>query len=178
MIHQEAGNTEVIFLLFLYMKKQIRTKIVFLHSPLFSSYFKNKGNSKKKLQTSYAHHGFTSLTCPLLGPSAEEQMCLGGTGLWVEPLIFPFLRVFFPFQNFTVPAGDMLMLSPYWLHRNPKYFPDPEMFKPVSCDSYWEYFAVFSPLISQQKHKDKLAFRLVIRYRLEGGLVCTKRSSL
>ncbi|XP_064304249.1 24-hydroxycholesterol 7-alpha-hydroxylase isoform X4 [Phalacrocorax carbo] len=33
-------------------------------------------------------------------------------------------------QNFTIPAGDMLMLSPYWLHRNPKYFPDPEMFKP------------------------------------------------
>ncbi|KAM6280109.1 24-hydroxycholesterol 7-alpha-hydroxylase [Porphyrio hochstetteri] len=33
-------------------------------------------------------------------------------------------------QNFTVPAGDMLMLSPYWFHRNPKYFPDPEMYKP------------------------------------------------
>ncbi|XP_030346443.1 24-hydroxycholesterol 7-alpha-hydroxylase isoform X3 [Strigops habroptila] len=33
-------------------------------------------------------------------------------------------------RNFTIPAGDMLMLSPYWLHRNPKYFPDPEMFKP------------------------------------------------
>ncbi|XP_064506790.1 24-hydroxycholesterol 7-alpha-hydroxylase isoform X2 [Pseudopipra pipra] len=33
-------------------------------------------------------------------------------------------------KNFTIPAGDMLMLSPYWLHRNPKYFPDPEMFKP------------------------------------------------
>ncbi|NXY77809.1 CP39A hydroxylase, partial [Glareola pratincola] len=33
-------------------------------------------------------------------------------------------------QNYIVPAGDMLMLSPYWLHRNPKYFPDPEMFKP------------------------------------------------
>lgn len=64
------------------------------------------------------------------------------------------------------------MLSPYWLHRNPKYFPDPEMFKPVSCDSYWGYFAVFSPLISQQKHKDKLAFKLVIRYRLERCLVC------
>ncbi|KAI1241301.1 hypothetical protein IHE44_0009778 [Lamprotornis superbus] len=32
--------------------------------------------------------------------------------------------------NFIIPAGDMLMLSPYWLHRNPKYFPDPEMFKP------------------------------------------------
>ncbi|XP_027519233.1 24-hydroxycholesterol 7-alpha-hydroxylase isoform X2 [Corapipo altera] len=33
-------------------------------------------------------------------------------------------------KNFTIPAGDMLMLSPYWLHRNPKYFPDPETFKP------------------------------------------------
>ncbi|XP_046770694.1 24-hydroxycholesterol 7-alpha-hydroxylase isoform X10 [Gallus gallus] len=33
-------------------------------------------------------------------------------------------------KSFTIPAGDMLMLSPYWLHRNPKYFPDPEMFKP------------------------------------------------
>ncbi|XP_053794769.1 24-hydroxycholesterol 7-alpha-hydroxylase isoform X5 [Vidua chalybeata] len=32
--------------------------------------------------------------------------------------------------NFTIPAGDMLMLSPYWLHRNPKYFPEPEVFKP------------------------------------------------
>uniref|UniRef100_A0A8B9MA77 Cytochrome P450 family 39 subfamily A member 1 n=1 Tax=Accipiter nisus TaxID=211598 RepID=A0A8B9MA77_9AVES len=38
-------------------------------------------------------------------------------------------------QNFTIPAGDMLMLSPYWLHRNPKYFPDPDVFKPVSCHS-------------------------------------------
>ncbi|CAM4639511.1 24-hydroxycholesterol 7-alpha-hydroxylase isoform X3 [Lepidochelys kempii] len=33
-------------------------------------------------------------------------------------------------QTFTIPTGDMLMLSPYWVHRNPKYFPDPETFKP------------------------------------------------
>uniref|UniRef100_A0A8D0LCN8 Lanosterol 14-alpha demethylase n=1 Tax=Sphenodon punctatus TaxID=8508 RepID=A0A8D0LCN8_SPHPU len=33
-------------------------------------------------------------------------------------------------QNFIIPVGDMLMMSPYWLHRNPKYFPEPEMFKP------------------------------------------------
>ncbi|XP_060113690.1 24-hydroxycholesterol 7-alpha-hydroxylase [Heteronotia binoei] len=33
-------------------------------------------------------------------------------------------------QNFVIPAGDMLMLSPYWSHRNPKYFPEPESFKP------------------------------------------------
>ncbi|XP_006881991.1 PREDICTED: 24-hydroxycholesterol 7-alpha-hydroxylase-like [Elephantulus edwardii] len=32
--------------------------------------------------------------------------------------------------NYTVPSGDLLMLSPFWLHRNPKYFPDPESFKP------------------------------------------------
>ncbi|XP_004739821.2 24-hydroxycholesterol 7-alpha-hydroxylase isoform X2 [Mustela putorius furo] len=32
--------------------------------------------------------------------------------------------------NYTVPSGDLLMLSPFWLHRNPKYFPEPELFKP------------------------------------------------
>uniref|UniRef100_A0ABI7YWN7 Cytochrome P450 family 39 subfamily A member 1 n=1 Tax=Felis catus TaxID=9685 RepID=A0ABI7YWN7_FELCA len=32
--------------------------------------------------------------------------------------------------NYTVPSGDLLMLSPFWLHRNPKYFPEPEVFKP------------------------------------------------
>ncbi|XP_011353085.1 24-hydroxycholesterol 7-alpha-hydroxylase isoform X1 [Pteropus vampyrus] len=32
--------------------------------------------------------------------------------------------------NYTVPSGDLLMLSPFWLHRNPKYFPEPESFKP------------------------------------------------
>lgn len=30
----------------------------------------------------------------------------------------------------TVPSGDLLMLSPFWLHRNPKYFPEPDSFKP------------------------------------------------
>ncbi|XP_072552049.1 24-hydroxycholesterol 7-alpha-hydroxylase [Salminus brasiliensis] len=33
-------------------------------------------------------------------------------------------------QNYIVPQGDLLMLSPYWAHREPKYFPDPEDFKP------------------------------------------------
>ncbi|XP_022359669.1 24-hydroxycholesterol 7-alpha-hydroxylase isoform X1 [Enhydra lutris kenyoni] len=32
--------------------------------------------------------------------------------------------------NYTVPSGDLLMLSPFWLHRNPKYFPEPALFKP------------------------------------------------
>ncbi|KAI1897571.1 hypothetical protein AGOR_G00084640 [Albula goreensis] len=33
-------------------------------------------------------------------------------------------------QNYTIPPGDLLMISPFWAHRNPKYFPDPEDFKP------------------------------------------------
>ncbi|KAB0354941.1 hypothetical protein FD755_022400 [Muntiacus reevesi] len=32
--------------------------------------------------------------------------------------------------NYTIPSGDLLMLSPFWLHRNPKYFPEPDLFKP------------------------------------------------
>lgn len=32
--------------------------------------------------------------------------------------------------NYTVPSGDLLMLSPFWQHRNPKYFPEPELFQP------------------------------------------------
>ncbi len=37
------------------------------------------------------------------------------------------------FQGYTIPAGDQLMLSPYWNHRNPELFPDPEAFNPVTC---------------------------------------------
>ncbi|XP_036406326.1 24-hydroxycholesterol 7-alpha-hydroxylase [Megalops cyprinoides] len=33
-------------------------------------------------------------------------------------------------QNYIIPPGDLLMLSPFWAHRNPQYFPDPEKFKP------------------------------------------------
>ncbi|XP_053317210.1 24-hydroxycholesterol 7-alpha-hydroxylase isoform X2 [Spea bombifrons] len=33
--------------------------------------------------------------------------------------------------NYRVPAGDMLMLSPFWLHRDPQRFPDPDAFRPV-----------------------------------------------
>ncbi|XP_030054636.1 24-hydroxycholesterol 7-alpha-hydroxylase isoform X2 [Microcaecilia unicolor] len=33
-------------------------------------------------------------------------------------------------HNYTIPPGDVLMMSPFWMHRNPKYFPEPEVFKP------------------------------------------------
>ncbi|XP_067674947.1 24-hydroxycholesterol 7-alpha-hydroxylase-like [Haliotis asinina] len=40
----------------------------------------------------------------------------------------------FTVKEMTVAAGDMLMLSPYWAHRNPRYFPQPEQF----CPNRWE----------------------------------------
>uniref|UniRef100_A0AAY4C069 24-hydroxycholesterol 7-alpha-hydroxylase n=1 Tax=Denticeps clupeoides TaxID=299321 RepID=A0AAY4C069_9TELE len=33
-------------------------------------------------------------------------------------------------QNYIIPSGDLLMMSPYWAHRNPEYFPNPEEFRP------------------------------------------------
>jgi len=33
-------------------------------------------------------------------------------------------------QGFTIPAGDMLMISPYWAHRNETTFPDADSFVP------------------------------------------------
>ncbi|XP_069584306.1 24-hydroxycholesterol 7-alpha-hydroxylase [Ranitomeya imitator] len=32
--------------------------------------------------------------------------------------------------DYEIPAGDLLMLSPYWLHRDPKHFPEPNMYRP------------------------------------------------
>lgn len=33
-------------------------------------------------------------------------------------------------QGFTIPKGDMLMISPYWAHRNESAFPDADSFVP------------------------------------------------
>lgn len=48
-------------------------------------------------------------------------------------------------QDYEIPAGDLLMLSPYWLHRDPKHFPEPQMFRPVSSSmecSHWRGMGV------------------------------------
>ncbi|XP_036910164.1 24-hydroxycholesterol 7-alpha-hydroxylase isoform X3 [Sturnira hondurensis] len=54
------------------------------------------------------------------------------------------------YQNYTVPSGDLLMLSPFWLHRDPKYFPEPELFKPerwkeanLEKHAFLDYFMAF-----------------------------------
>lgn len=35
-------------------------------------------------------------------------------------------------QGYTVPAGHLMMLSPYWSHRDAEKFPDPENYNPVT----------------------------------------------
>ena len=48
-----------------------------------------------------------------------------------------------------IPAGHMLMLSPYWSHRNSDYFPDAESFKPVSINediNICYYMNIIGPL--------------------------------
>uniref|UniRef100_A0A8C9WEN5 Cytochrome P450, family 39, subfamily A, polypeptide 1 n=1 Tax=Scleropages formosus TaxID=113540 RepID=A0A8C9WEN5_SCLFO len=42
-------------------------------------------------------------------------------------------------QGYVIPQGDLLMLSPYWAHRNPRFFPDPEEFRPERWETAdWE----------------------------------------
>ncbi|XP_077977069.1 24-hydroxycholesterol 7-alpha-hydroxylase-like [Glandiceps talaboti] len=54
-----------------------------------------------------------------------EAIRLRSPGVITRKVIKPF-----KIKNYTVPAGDLLMLSPYWAHRNTTHFPDPEKFNP------------------------------------------------
>ncbi|XP_053236270.1 24-hydroxycholesterol 7-alpha-hydroxylase isoform X4 [Podarcis raffonei] len=54
-----------------------------------------------------------------------ETIRLRAPGAIIKKVIAPMT-----IQNFVIPAGDLLVLSPYWIHRNPKYFPEPNTFKP------------------------------------------------
>lgn len=46
-------------------------------------------------------------------------------------------RVVKPFtvKNYTVPSGDLLMISPFWAHRNSSLFPDPDRYLPERWQS-------------------------------------------
>ena len=52
-----------------------------------------------------------------------EAVRLHSVGVIARKLIEP-LQV----REFTIPAGDMLMLSPYWTHRNDSVFSDANSF--------------------------------------------------
>ncbi|XP_039604877.1 24-hydroxycholesterol 7-alpha-hydroxylase isoform X1 [Polypterus senegalus] len=54
-----------------------------------------------------------------------ESIRLRSPGAITRKVVQP-LRI----QNYIIPPGDLLMLSPFWAHRNPKLFPDPEKFIP------------------------------------------------
>ncbi|KAM9665721.1 LOW QUALITY PROTEIN: 24-hydroxycholesterol 7-alpha-hydroxylase [Trichechus inunguis] len=54
-----------------------------------------------------------------------ETIRLRAPGVLVRKVVKP-VKIL----NYTVPSGDLLILSPFWLHRNPKYFSEPESFKP------------------------------------------------
>ncbi|XP_033001473.1 24-hydroxycholesterol 7-alpha-hydroxylase isoform X1 [Lacerta agilis] len=54
-----------------------------------------------------------------------ETIRLRAPGAIIKKVIAPMT-----IQNFVIPPGDLLALSPYWIHRNPKYFPEPNTFKP------------------------------------------------
>ncbi|XP_018422304.1 PREDICTED: 24-hydroxycholesterol 7-alpha-hydroxylase isoform X2 [Nanorana parkeri] len=54
-----------------------------------------------------------------------EAIRLRSPGAITRKVVKP-LKVY----NYEIPPGDLLMLSPYWVHREPKCFPEPETFKP------------------------------------------------
>ncbi|XP_053567113.1 24-hydroxycholesterol 7-alpha-hydroxylase [Bombina bombina] len=62
---------------------------------------------------------------PFIKSCILEAIRLRSPGAITRKVVQP-LKVY----NYQIPPGDMLMLSPYWLHRDPKMFPEPEMFKP------------------------------------------------
>ncbi|XP_067931990.1 24-hydroxycholesterol 7-alpha-hydroxylase-like [Watersipora subatra] len=61
-----------------------------------------------------------------------EAIRIRSPGVIIRMVIKPF-----QVKGYTVPAGDLLMLSPYWAHRNETFFPEPERFYPerwIKCD--------------------------------------------
>ncbi|XP_067840594.1 24-hydroxycholesterol 7-alpha-hydroxylase [Heptranchias perlo] len=62
---------------------------------------------------------------PYLKCCILEAIRLRAPGVIARKVVQP-LKI----KNYIVPPGDMLMLSLYWAHRNPKYFPEPEKFLP------------------------------------------------
>uniref|UniRef100_H3AEJ7 Cytochrome P450 family 39 subfamily A member 1 n=1 Tax=Latimeria chalumnae TaxID=7897 RepID=H3AEJ7_LATCH len=84
-----------------------------------SSVFGKKGKDSVKVSETHLHQLCYIKWCIL------EAIRLCSPGAIARKVIRP-LKV----QNYIIPPGDMLMMSPFWAHRNPKYFPEPEQFIP------------------------------------------------
>jgi cytochrome P450 len=51
----------------------------------------------------------------------------------ILPPVWSYMRaptVDFPIGDYTVPKGDIIFISPFILHKDPRNFPDPEVFRP------------------------------------------------
>ncbi|XP_074093206.1 24-hydroxycholesterol 7-alpha-hydroxylase [Macrotis lagotis] len=82
---------------------------------------------------------------PLIKWCVLETIRLAAPGIITRKVIEP-LKIL----NYTVPSGDILMMSPFWSHRNPKYFPEPEVFKPerwekanLEKNAFLDWFGAF-----------------------------------
>nr|XP_006625743.1 PREDICTED: 24-hydroxycholesterol 7-alpha-hydroxylase isoform X1 [Lepisosteus oculatus] len=80
-------------------------------------------NGKDKRKTTVSQEELKQL--PFLKQCVLEAIRLRAPGAITRMVVRP-LQI----QNYTIPAGDMLMLSPFWAHRNPEFFPEPEEYKP------------------------------------------------
>ncbi|KAM9006517.1 24-hydroxycholesterol 7-alpha-hydroxylase [Sarcophilus harrisii] len=82
---------------------------------------------------------------PLLKWCVLEAIRLVSPGIIARKVIEP-VKIL----NYTVPSGDILMMSPFWVHRNPKYFSEPELFKPerwekanLEKNAFLDWFVAF-----------------------------------
>uniref|UniRef100_A0A8C5M9U8 Cytochrome P450 family 39 subfamily A member 1 n=1 Tax=Leptobrachium leishanense TaxID=445787 RepID=A0A8C5M9U8_9ANUR len=62
---------------------------------------------------------------PFIKMCVLEALRLRSPGAITRKVMEP-LKIY----NYQIPPGDLLMLSPYWLHRDPKRFPEPDKYKP------------------------------------------------
>ncbi|XP_051880889.1 LOW QUALITY PROTEIN: 24-hydroxycholesterol 7-alpha-hydroxylase [Pristis pectinata] len=83
------------------------------------SVFNDQGNKKIGIEETDLQK-LPYLKCCIL-----ETLRLRAPGVITRKVMQP-LKI----KNYIIPSGDMLMLSLYWAHRNPKYFPEPEKFLP------------------------------------------------
>ncbi|XP_074166839.1 24-hydroxycholesterol 7-alpha-hydroxylase isoform X2 [Sminthopsis crassicaudata] len=82
---------------------------------------------------------------PLIKWCVLEAIRLVSPGMIARKVIEP-VKIL----NYTVPSGDILMVSPFWVHRNPKYFSEPELFKPerwekanLEKNAFLDWFVAF-----------------------------------
>ncbi|XP_078617889.1 24-hydroxycholesterol 7-alpha-hydroxylase-like [Branchiostoma floridae x Branchiostoma japonicum] len=86
---------------------------------------------KKEVQDNLGSPGDEPITeedlkkLPLLKRCIMETIRLRSPGVITRAVDKP-LRI----RKYIVPKGHLLMMSPYWAHRNPNFFPEPDKFLP------------------------------------------------